>query len=68
VPRDHKQRLSENIDILIGFLGFFAAVLVVTIIASEIRGENAAGWSLTLLGVTLATWGLIKARRRVRGR
>ncbi|MFP5316256.1 MAG: hypothetical protein ACLGHS_12895 [Actinomycetes bacterium] len=59
-----KERLAENLDILIGFLGFFAVVLVVVIIVIQLRGDNAAMWSLTLLGAVLALWALYRARQR----
>ena len=57
-------RKAENLDILIGFLGFFAALLVVVIVASELGGRNAAGWSITLLAIVVLMWRLIRARRR----
>lgn len=59
-----KERLAENLDILIGFLGFFAVVLVVVIIAVQLRGDNAAMWSVVLLAIVLSMWGLIKKRPR----
>lgn len=59
-----QQRKAENLDILIGFLGFFAVALVVVIIAMEISGRNAAMWSVALFGVVLSIWGLFRVRRR----
>ncbi|WP_309071363.1 hypothetical protein [Arthrobacter sp.] len=59
-----KERLAENLDILIGFLGFFAVVLVVVIIAIQLRGDNAAMWSVLLLAIVLGMWGLYKVRQR----
>lgn len=59
-----KERLAENLDILIGFLGFFAAVLVVVIIAIQLRGDNAAMWSVLLLAIVLSMWGLFRVRQR----
>ena len=59
-----KERLAENLDILIGFLGFFAVVLVVVIIAIQLRGDNAATWSVLLLAIVLGMWGLFKVRQR----
>lgn len=59
-----QSRKAENLDILIGFLGFFALVLVVAIIAMEISGRNAAMWSVALFAVVLSIWGLFRVRRR----
>jgi hypothetical protein len=59
-----RERIAENVDILIGFLGFFVVLLVVVIITMEVNGQNAAMWSVGLLGVVLAIWGLLKVRRR----
>ncbi|WP_051478852.1 hypothetical protein [Arthrobacter sp. H5] len=59
-----QQRKAENLDILIGFLGFFAIALVVVIIAMEVSGQNAALWSIILLGVVLAIWRLFRARQK----
>lgn len=63
-PNRRRNRKQENLDILLGFLGFFGVVLVVVIIASELNGRNAAPWSLTLLGVVLTSWALYRARQR----
>ncbi|WP_035778297.1 hypothetical protein [Arthrobacter sp. 35/47] len=59
-----KERLAENLDILIGFLGFFAVVLVVVIITIQLRRDNAAMWSVALLTIVLSMWGLFKIRPR----
>ncbi|MHA7293142.1 hypothetical protein [Arthrobacter sp. HLT1-21] len=59
-----QQRKAENLDILIGFLGFFVVALVVVIVAMEISGRNAALWSVALFAVLLSMWGLFRVRRR----
>lgn len=64
-PRRKGTRTAENLEILIGFLGFFAAVLVVIIIAMEARGGSALVWSPVLLLVVLAIRGLWRVRRRL---
>jgi hypothetical protein len=64
VGNRRKERLAENLDILIGFLGFFAVVLVVVIITIQLRGDNAAMWSVALLAIVLSMWGLFKIRPR----
>ncbi|WP_051442038.1 hypothetical protein [Arthrobacter sp. H14] len=56
------ERKAENIDILIGLLGFFAAVLVVVTIIAQLSGEPAVGWALLLLLLVLIIWLLVKKR------
>lgn len=56
------ERKAENIDILIGFLGFFAAVLVAVTITAQLSGEPAVGWALLLLALVLSIWALVKKR------
>ncbi|HXD27465.1 MAG TPA: hypothetical protein VN621_01780 [Arthrobacter sp.] len=58
-------RRAENLDILIGFLSFFAAVLVVVIVTTEIQGGSALLWSPVLLALVLAIWGLWRLRSRL---
>ncbi|WP_250545931.1 hypothetical protein [Paenarthrobacter sp. DKR-5] len=48
---------------LIGFLGFWAAVLLVVTLVAEFTGQPAIGWALLLLVLLLALWGLIRLRR-----
>ena len=67
-PDRKRDRKQENLDILLGLLGFSGLVLVVVIIASELNGRNAAPWSLTLLGVVLTCWALYRARQRTTAR
>lgn len=58
-------RKAENLDILIGFLAFFAVLLVVVIISTEATGGSALLWSPVLLAVVLLIWALWRARRRL---
>lgn len=58
-------RRAENLDILLGLLGFFAAVLVIATVASEINGRSAVGLALVLLADVVAMWWLIRRRRAV---
>lgn len=64
-PERKMIRRAENVDIVIGFLGFFAAVLVVVTVVTELHGASAVGWSLLLLLDVLAIWGLWRLRRRL---
>lgn len=69
MPRDRRARWkAENLDILIGFLGFFALLLIPVIIATEIGGDSAALWSLLLLALVLVLWRLWRVRQRLEGR
>ncbi|WP_372699111.1 hypothetical protein [Arthrobacter sp. JSM 101049] len=64
-PERRAARRAENLDILIGFLGFFAAVLVVVIVTTELQGGSALLWSPVLLVLVLAIWGLWRLRSRL---
>lgn len=64
-PERRAARKAENLDILIGFLAFFAVVLVAVIITTEAQGGSALVWSPVLLLLVLAIWGLWRLRRRL---
>lgn len=64
-PERRAARRAENVDILIGFLSFFAVVLVVVIVATEFQGGSALLWSPVLLALVLAIWGLWRLRSRL---
>lgn len=63
-----KVRSGEDLDILIGFLGFWALVLLVTTVWMELTAQPALGWALGLLASVLALWGLVRLRRRLPAR
>jgi hypothetical protein len=58
-------RSGEDFDIIIGFLGFWAVVLLVVTVWMEVTGQPALGWALGLLGMLLALYGMIRLRRRL---
>jgi cytosine/uracil/thiamine/allantoin permease len=61
-------RSAHDLDQLIGFLGFWALVLLVTTVWMEVTTQPALGWALGLLASLLALWGLIRMRRRLPAR
>lgn len=67
-PDRKLMRSAEDFDLLIGFLGFWAAVLIVVTVWAELTGQPALGWALLLLALILSLWGVIKLRRRLPAR
>ncbi len=63
-----KVRSAEDLDILIGFLGFWVLVLLATTVWMEVTAQPALGWALGLLASLLALWGLVRLRRRLPAR
>ncbi|WP_202615757.1 MULTISPECIES: hypothetical protein [Arthrobacter] len=60
-----KVRSGEDFDIIIGFLGFWALVLLVVTVWMEVTAQDALGWALGLLVALLALYGMIRLRRRL---
>jgi hypothetical protein len=60
-----RARSGEDFDIIIGFLGFWAVVLLVVTVWMEVTAQPALGWALGLLGTLLLLFGMIKLRRRL---
>ena len=58
-------RSGEDFDIIIGFLGFWALVLLAVTVWMEMTGQPALGWALGLLAAVLAMYGMIRLRRRL---
>jgi hypothetical protein len=58
-------RSGEDFDIILGFLGFWAVVLLVVTVWMEVTAQPALGWALGLLGMLLALYGMIRLRRRL---
>ncbi len=67
-PGRVKRRSAEDFDIIIGFLGFWAVVLLAVTIWMEVSGQSALGWALGLLAMVLALWGMLRLRRRLPAR
>ena len=64
-PDPKKVRSGEDFDIIIGFLGFWAAVMFVVTAYLEVTGRNALISSMILLALSLALWGMIRLRRKL---
>ncbi|WP_248763026.1 hypothetical protein [Pseudarthrobacter sp. SSS035] len=58
-------RSGEDFDIIIGFLGFWAVVLLVVTVWMEVTGQPALWWALGLLAMLLAVYGMVRLRRRL---
>jgi hypothetical protein len=66
VPRARRKvRSGEDFDIIIGFLGFWALVLLVVTVWMELTAQPALGWALGLLVTMLAVYGMVRLRRRL---
>jgi hypothetical protein len=63
-----KMRSGEDFDIIIGFLGFWAVVLLVVTVWMEVTAQPALGWALGLLAMLLAIYGMVRLRRRLPAR
>jgi hypothetical protein len=58
-------RSGEDFDIIIGFLGFWAVVLLVVTVWMELTAQPALGWALGLLATLLAIYGMVRLRRKL---
>ena len=61
-------RSGEDFDIIIGFLGFWAVVLLVVTVWMEVTGQPAVFWALGLLATLLALYGVVRLRKRLPAR
>lgn len=64
-PERRLARSGEDFDIIIGFLGFWAVVLLVVTVWMEVTGQPALWWALGLLATLLAVYGMVRLRRRL---
>ncbi|QNE13407.1 hypothetical protein [Pseudarthrobacter sp. NBSH8] len=64
-PERRRARSGEDFDVIIGFLGFWAVVLLVVTVWMEVTGQPALWWSLGLLANLLAVYGMVRLRRRL---
>ena len=66
VRNEHKRaRSGEDFDIIIGFLGFWAVVLLAVTVWMEVTAQPALLWALGLLAMLGALYGMIRLRRRL---
>lgn len=69
IRSEHRRaRSGEDFDIIIGFLGFWAVVLLVVTVWMEVTAQPALGWALGLLAVLVALYGMVRLRRRLPAR
>ena len=61
-------RSGEDFDIIIGFLGFWAVVLLAVTVWMEVTAQPALFWALGLLAMLGALYGMIRLRRRLPSR
>ena len=67
-PNMKRVRSGEDLDIIIGFLGFWALVLFVVAVFLEVTGKPALLPAMTLLVVVMAIWGMLRLRRTLPAR
>ena len=67
-PNMKRVRSGEDLDIIIGFLGFWALVLFVVALFLEVTGKPALLPAMTLLVVVMAIWGMLRLRRTLPAR
>ncbi|WP_314193493.1 hypothetical protein [uncultured Arthrobacter sp.] len=63
-----RERSGEDFDIIIGFLGFWAVVLLVVTVWMEVTAQPAVFWALGLLATLLALYGMVRLRKRLPAR
>ena len=54
-PGRTKEARRHNLEVALGFLGFFSIIAVLQLVAAELRGQGAVGFALlaaALLGLT----------------
>lgn len=56
-PGDKRVRSGEDLDVIIGFLGFWTVVLLVVTVWMELTAQPALGWALGLLAILLRCTG-----------
>lgn len=67
-PERVSRRSAEDFDIIIGFLGFWAVVLLAVTVWMEVTGAPALGWAMGLLALLLVLWGMLRLRKRLPAR
>ncbi len=65
-PGDRRaRRRAQNLEMLIGGLGFLAAAAFVATVVAEVRGKPALAQAMVLLVLVVALGVAIRARRRL---
>ncbi|MDP5226433.1 MULTISPECIES: hypothetical protein [Arthrobacter] len=68
LPGPRLMRSAQDLDVLIGMLGFWTLVLFIATVWTELSGGAALGWALGLLAAVAGMWGLFRLRRRLPSR
>jgi hypothetical protein len=63
-----RQRSAEDFDLIIGFLGFWALVVLAVTVWMEVTGQPALLWAMGLLALVLGLWGMVRLRRNLPAR
>ncbi|WP_394940630.1 hypothetical protein [Psychromicrobium sp. YIM B11713] len=63
-----RSRAAEQLDIGIGFIGFWALILFITVIWQELSGGSALGWALVLAAAVLVLFSLLRLRVKLQHR
>ncbi|HEV7148460.1 MAG TPA: hypothetical protein VGN48_15825 [Pedococcus sp.] len=53
----------QRLEMLLGFIGFFAVMAMINTVYLEVRGEQALGSALLLAALLFGLWLLWRARR-----
>jgi hypothetical protein len=62
--KSHPRARAQRLDVLIGILGFFVFMAFVQTVIFELQNKSAGFSATVLLGLVVALWFAIKARRR----
>jgi hypothetical protein len=57
------ERRRENLDMLLGLLGFFTALIFISTVAGELRGEPSLALAVTLAVMVVLIFLTLKIRR-----
>jgi hypothetical protein len=61
--RMHPEAQRQRIEMLVGLLGFFTLVALVSTVVAELRGQAAVTEGLVLLGFAVALWFAVRVWR-----
>jgi hypothetical protein len=62
------ERRRENVEILMGVLGFFIAMLLIATVAAEIKGDDSVARALVLAVLVGLFYALVRIRRTLQQR
>jgi hypothetical protein len=60
-----QENRAQRLDVVLGILGFFGLMALVQTVVLELGGKPAAASALLLLGLLVAFWLVLRARRRL---